>query len=124
MNHLQSKIAVVAIALSLSISSLASSAIAAPISTLKTHITRQTNITTRQTLEIGDQGSAVEELQIMLWNCGHYRGPIDGNFNTRVRAAVIRFQRHYNLEDDGRVGRSTRAVLRDQCTVIIPTANR
>lgn len=68
------------------------------------------------TLDAGDQGTAVRELQRRLNHLGirDARGlPLveDGDFGRRTREAVEAFQRAHGLEVDGRVGRLTREAL-------------
>jgi hypothetical protein len=68
------------------------------------------------TLDAGDQGTAVRELQRRLNHLGirDARGlPLveDGDFGGRTREAVEAFQRAHGLEVDGRVGRLTREAL-------------
>ncbi len=48
---------------------------------------------------------------------GYYAGPVDGRFDTNTKAAVARFQRAHDLNDDGLLGpRTLRAIgeLRDE----------
>ncbi|MBZ8179281.1 MAG: peptidoglycan-binding protein [Oscillatoria sp. PMC 1051.18] len=58
-------------------------------------------------LERGSRGAAVETLQTALQESGEYRGKIDGIFGSKTEAAVMAFQRRYNLIADGMVGENT-----------------
>ena len=71
-----------------------------------------------QFLQMGDDGDSVKALQILLngWsnvlgNSGLYSGLVDGIFGQKTRAAVITFQRAYNLAQDGIVGADTWGAL-------------
>lgn len=55
----------------------------------------------------GDVGPNVELIQSTLKKLGFYNGEIDGIFGTETRSAVIRFQREYNLRQDGIVDSDT-----------------
>ena len=63
------------------------------------------------TLEYGMTGSAVEELQRLLYQYGYYTGNIDGIFGSGVLSAVKQFQRRNGLTVDGKAGSRTMAVL-------------
>ena len=62
-------------------------------------------------LRIGSVESAVEKLQRLLIKHGYNPGPVDGDFGAMTYAAVIQFQKDYNLEVDGVVGPITWAAL-------------
>ena len=72
-------------------------------------------ITLRPIVQIGSQGDAVEELQILLnqrlGNQLIFRSLLpltaDGDFGDRTNAAVLTYQEHYALDADGVVGQST-----------------
>jgi Putative peptidoglycan binding domain/S-layer homology domain len=72
-------------------------------------------ITLRPTVQIGNQGDAVEELQILLnqrlGNQIIFRSlvplVVDGDFGDRTSAAVLTYQEHYALNADGVVGNQT-----------------
>lgn len=76
-------------------------------------------ITLRPTIQIGNQGDAVEELQILLnqrlGNQLIFRSLVplraDGVFGDRTNAAVLAYQEHYALDADGVVGNQTWASL-------------
>lgn len=59
----------------------------------------------------GDTGPAVSDLQRLLSEAGYFEGNIDGYFDTKTEAAVIRFQRDARLRADGVVGSETLAAL-------------
>jgi hypothetical protein len=72
-------------------------------------------ITLRPTVQIGSQGDAVEELQILLnqrlGNQLIFRSlvplGVDGDFGDRTNTAVLTYQEHYALDADGIVGNQT-----------------
>lgn len=72
-------------------------------------------ITLRPVVQIGSQGDAVEELQILLnqrlGNQLIFRSlvplKVDGDFGDRTNAAVLTYQEHYALDADGVVGQAT-----------------
>lgn len=76
-------------------------------------------ITLRPTVLIGNQGDAVEELQILLnqrlGNQLIFRSlvplVVDEDFGDRTNAAVLAYQEHYALDADGVVGNQTWASL-------------
>lgn len=66
-------------------------------------------------LSIGDTGEDVKELQEWLVKLGYNvgsKGP-DGDFGSKTYAAVIDFQRKYNLKDDGIVGSLTENAIKE-----------
>ena len=66
-------------------------------------------------LSIGDTGEDVRKLQEQLVKLGYNvgsKGP-DGDFGSKTYAAVIDFQRKYNLEDDGIVGPLTENAIKE-----------
>ncbi len=73
-----------------------------------------------QTLEIGDTGPAVADLQRRLTEVWVYHGPVDGVFDRQVQQAVATFQVWYWVSDaadgahNGVYGPQTRAVLERQ----------
>lgn len=62
-------------------------------------------------LKFGSTGGEVVKLQQKLHDKGFNPGAIDGDFGENTQAAVIAFQRSVGLEDDGIVGKKTRAAL-------------
>lgn len=73
-----------------------------------------------RSLQNGDVGSDVEELQRLLieagYSCGSYG--IDGDFGDATEMAVRKFQTDHNLTVDGIVGAQTLAALKSNATVI------
>jgi uncharacterized protein (TIGR02594 family) len=65
----------------------------------------------RPTLEEGDSGPDVIDLQTMI---PHFTGEIDGDFGPTTKENVIRYQQSRNLEADGVVGQQTWQALYDE----------
>ncbi|NET53029.1 MAG: peptidoglycan-binding protein [Merismopedia sp. SIO2A8] len=63
------------------------------------------------TLEVGDQGPAVETLQNQLTTLGYYDGPITGYFGPLTESALKDFQAAQGLVVDGVVGSATQSAL-------------
>ena len=66
-------------------------------------------------LSIGDTGENVRKLQEQLVKLGYNvgsKGP-DGDFGSKIYAAVIDFQRKHNLDDDGIVGLLTENAIKE-----------
>jgi peptidoglycan/xylan/chitin deacetylase (PgdA/CDA1 family) len=63
------------------------------------------------TLRRGARGNEVMELQKFLNNAGYNSGIVDGKFGTKVRLAVINFEKANKLKGDGIVGAKVRALL-------------
>ncbi len=68
------------------------------------------------TLEVGDRGAEVAELQRMLAKALSIQINSDGIFGVLTRAAVIDFQSRHRLRTDGVAGPITIAKLRDVTT--------
>src|SRR5206468_1930617 len=62
----------------------------------------------RPTIQRGDSGYDVEDLQIML---PHFPGEIDGDFGSMTEDAVIDYQSSRGLVTDGIVGQATWSAL-------------
>ncbi len=58
-------------------------------------------------LKLGSQGERVREVQRKLKSLGFYNGSVDGDFGESTQAAVIDFQKQFNLTADGIVGAGT-----------------
>ncbi|MDX2265460.1 MAG: peptidoglycan-binding protein [Hyphomicrobiales bacterium] len=69
-------------------------------------------ITHDETLEFGDAGPEVRELQRRLAELRYFSGADDARFGKLTRAAVLAFQAEHDLLVDGRVGPKTRAALK------------
>ncbi len=68
-------------------------------------------INTAPTLNYGDRGPVVRDLQLFLRNRGYYFGRIDGIYGYRTDRAVRNFQYANRLRTDGIVGRNTWRIL-------------
>src|SRR5512144_419828 len=64
-----------------------------------------------ETLRMGDEGSAVKDLQQALLQHGFNPGLIDGDFGTGTQAAVLAFQQSRQLLADGVAGPRTQFAL-------------
>ncbi len=64
-----------------------------------------------KTIQVGDNGDQVRELQEKLKQYGYYEGEIDGRFGNQTRRAVEAFQYQHGLSVDGIAGRNTLTVL-------------
>lgn len=64
-----------------------------------------------KTVQMGDNGDLVRQLQEKLAEYGYYDGDIDGRFGNQTRRAVEQFQYHHGLSADGIAGRNTLTVL-------------
>lgn len=65
-----------------------------------------------ETLQLGDKGEAISELQELLREHDYYDyGSITGYFGPITKDAVLRFQRTYGLTEDGIVGPEAQAIL-------------
>ena len=61
----------------------------------------------RETLELGSEGSEVRQLQQKLKDLGYLSGSVDGKFGIATEAAVIAFQKNNGLTADGKAGTAT-----------------
>lgn len=64
-----------------------------------------------RTLQMGDKGADVREMQAKLQEYGYYQGEIDGAYGNQSRQAVEQFQYMHGLTVDGIAGRHTLTVL-------------
>ncbi len=64
-----------------------------------------------ETLEWGDSGDAVKNLQTRLKALGYYTNKVDGQYGSGTYNAVKAFQQRNNLTVDGKAGQSTLARL-------------
>jgi peptidoglycan hydrolase-like protein with peptidoglycan-binding domain len=63
------------------------------------------------TLQLGDSGDAVTQLQVRLTELGYFQGTPSGIFGPATEAAVIQFQQDNGLVADGIVGSATQSAL-------------
>lgn len=64
-----------------------------------------------KTVQVGDNGDLVRQMQEKLAEYGYYEGEIDGRFGNQTRIAVESFQYQHGLSADGIAGRHTLTVL-------------
>ena len=64
-----------------------------------------------KTVQMGDNGDLVRQMQEKLAEYGYYDGEIDGRFGNQTRRAVEAFQYQHGLSADGIAGRHTLTVL-------------
>lgn len=64
-----------------------------------------------KTIQVGDNGELVRQMQEKLAEYGYYEGDIDGRFGNQTRHAVEQFQYQHGLSADGIAGRRTLTVL-------------
>ncbi len=62
-------------------------------------------------VRLGDKGSSVSELQLMLKNTGYYTGPVDGDYGEGTKSAVMAMQSANGLTPDGVAGTKTIQLL-------------
>jgi peptidoglycan hydrolase-like protein with peptidoglycan-binding domain len=62
-------------------------------------------------LQLGDEGSSVQQFQSRLQTAGYYYGAIDGVFGRETQSAVIQLQQRYNLPQTGVADAEVYAVL-------------
>ena len=67
----------------------------------------------RATVQDGDRGAMVLDLQDQLARLGYFAGKKDGEFGPLTRGAVLAFQADNGLDADGICGNRTWAALRD-----------
>ncbi|MDD3214193.1 MAG: peptidoglycan-binding domain-containing protein [Eubacteriales bacterium] len=70
------------------------------------------------TLQVGDTGDTVSDLQRRLLELGFYTGDIDGKFGNQTRRAVEKFQYNNGLSVDGIAGKRTLTVLYESEDVV------
>ncbi|MDY6901804.1 MAG: peptidoglycan-binding domain-containing protein [Cyanobacteriota bacterium] len=63
------------------------------------------------TIKEGSTGDTVVSIQEMLKQLGFYFGSINGTFDDKTKAAVIKFQENNAIRADGVVGIATKAAL-------------
>lgn len=73
-----------------------------------------------KTLQMGDRGENVREMQEKLQEYGYYAGEIDGAYGNQTRQAVEQFQYMHGLSVDGIAGRHTLTVLYESKEIRMP----
>lgn len=71
-----------------------------------------------RTLQQGDRGDRVEELQQRLKDLGYLEGEVDGAYGAQTRRAVQRFQYYNGLTQDGIAGKNTLTVLYESESIV------
>ncbi len=94
MNTTFKRIAAFIIALVLSLSLAATTALAA-----------------YKTIPYGEQSDAVRKMQTSLKSKGYYKGMVDGKFGPATKSAVIKFQQAVGITADGKPGNKTLTAL-------------
>ncbi|MBD2502566.1 peptidoglycan-binding domain-containing protein [Anabaena azotica] len=79
----------------------------------KTNIKDESSTAGRdRAITIGSRGEAVRNAQSLLKQRGFYTASINGVFDQKTRAAVMKFQKSKGLRADGVLGSKTLAALR------------
>lgn len=71
-----------------------------------------------KTLQEGDRGDRVKELQQRLKDLGYLTGEVDGAYGAQTRRAVQRFQYYNGLSQDGIAGKNTLTVLYESESIV------
>lgn len=71
-----------------------------------------------KTLQQGDRGDRVKELQQRLKELGYLEGEVDGAYGAQTRRAVQRFQYYNGLSQDGIAGKNTLTVLYESESIV------
>ena len=71
-----------------------------------------------KTLQQGDRGDRVKELQERLKELGYLDGEVDGAYGNQTRRAVQRFQYYNGLTQDGIAGKNTLTVLYESESIV------
>ena len=69
-----------------------------------------------QALQQGSSGSDVEDIQRCLRRLGYFYGPVNGNFGSLTKNAVVKYQQANGLSSIGIVGPQTEKLLQSQCS--------
>ncbi len=77
-----------------------------------------------KTLQMGERGDGVRELQERLQMFGYYEGEIDGAYGNQTRQAVEHFQYAHGLAADGIAGRHTLTVLYESPEIRLPEGTK
>ena len=77
-----------------------------------------------KTLQTGDKGANVRQLQSKLSEYGYYTGAVDGAYGNQTRQAVEHFQYMHGLTVDGIAGRHTLTVLYESNEVRLPQGGK
>ncbi|MEH2083150.1 MAG: peptidoglycan-binding domain-containing protein [Nostoc sp.] len=76
---------------------------------------KSNNVAKRSTgtvLRVGSRGETVKTVQNSLKQQGFYTASVNGVFDNKTRAAVMKFQKSKGLRADGIIGRRTLAALK------------
>ncbi|BCL33796.1 peptidoglycan-binding domain-containing protein [Nostoc sp. MS1] len=74
---------------------------------------KSNNVAQREsTLKVGSRGETVKTAQNSLKQKGFYTASVNGVFDNKTRAAVVKFQKSRGLKADGIIGNRTLAALR------------
>ncbi len=86
--------------------------VAGPATQMLLYNTKASNAETNRTLKKGSTGTAVRNLQYVLYELGYYDGPISGEYGNLTADAVRAFQINNDLSPvDGTAGSSTLKVI-------------
>ncbi len=77
-----------------------------------------------KTLQMGDRGDNVRDMQERLQEYGYYEGEIDGAYGNQTRQAVEKFQYMHGLSVDGIAGRRTLTVLFESGEIRLPPGEK
>lgn len=73
-------------------------------------------------LQRGSTGEKVKQLQARLTDLGFYEGPISGNFLSKTKDAVTKFQKHNGITADGVAGEATWNLIFNSSEVVPASA--
>lgn len=76
-----------------------------------------------RTLQSGDVGSDVVELESNLYKLGYYKGSMDGVFGNALHDSLVKFQQENKIYSSGRADRKTIELLRVKVLEYDPTSD-